>query len=66
MCLILWFKGAFQNIEYVDRTAPDFPFVTGTMVRDMIKFGDMRWKNFIHSENHALIEEHFYRKKAIV
>ena len=35
-----WFKGAFQNIEYVDRTAPDFPFVTGTMVRDMIKFGD--------------------------
>ncbi len=61
-----WFKEAFKNIEYVDRTAEDFPFVTGTMVRDMIKFGDKRWKNFIHPENHQLIEEHFYKRKAII
>ena len=61
-----WFKAAFRNIEIVDRTDQNFPFVTGSMVRDMIKFGDVRWKNFIHPENHNLIEEQFYKKKAII
>lgn len=61
-----WFKAAFKNMEYVDRTDETFPFVTGTMVRDMIKFGDQRWKKFIHQENHSLIEDHFYKKKAII
>ena len=61
-----WFKSAFANIEYVDRTAEDFPFVTGTMVRDMIKFGDKRWKNFIAEENHDLIVEFFSKKKGII
>ena len=61
-----WFKDCFKSIELVDRTNPDFPFVTGTMIRDMIKFGDNRWKNFIHPQNHQIIEDNFYRKKAIV
>ena len=55
-----WFKGAFTHIEIEDRTDPDFPFVTGTMVRDMIKYHDSRWKNFIHPENYKLIESQFY------
>lgn len=61
-----WFKSAFENIEIDDRTDESFPFVTGSMVRDMIKFGDKRWHNFIHPENYNLIEEHFYKKKAII
>lgn len=61
-----WFKSAFQHIEYVDRTDENFPFVNGSMVRDMIKFGDKRWKNFIHPENYQLIEDCFYKRKAIV
>lgn len=61
-----WFKDCFAHIELVDRTDPDFPFVTGTMVRDMIKFGDMRWKNYIHPENYHIVEEHFNKKKAII
>ena len=61
-----WFKECFANIELVDRTDPSFPFVTGTMVRDMIKFGDNRWKNFIAAENHHLIEENFNKKKGII
>ena len=61
-----WFKDCFEHIELVDRPNPAFPFVTGTMVRDMIKFGDNRWKNFIHPENYHIIEDHFYRKKAII
>ena len=61
-----WFKDCFEHIRLVDRTDPTFPFVTGTMIRDMIKFGDSRWKNFIHEQNHALIEEYFHKKKAII
>lgn len=61
-----WFKEVFENIEINDRTDPSFPFVTASMVRDMIKFGDPRWKNFIHPENYDLIEETFYKKRAII
>lgn len=61
-----WFKAAFAEIEYVDRTDASFPFVTGTMVRDMIKFGDARWQTFIHPENHGLVNENFNKKKAII
>lgn len=61
-----WFKLAFQAIEYIDRTDMNFPFVTGTMVRDMIKYGDRRWKNFVHPENYELIENNFMKKKAII
>ncbi|MBR1825668.1 MAG: adenylyltransferase/cytidyltransferase family protein [Alphaproteobacteria bacterium] len=61
-----WFKEHFKHIELVDRTDQNFPFVTGTMVRDMIKFGDKRWKNFIAPENHHLLEEHFTKKKGII
>ena len=61
-----WFKSAFNHIKLIDRTSEDFPFVTGTMIRDMLKFGDKRWKNFIHPENYDLLESHFGRKKAVI
>ena len=61
-----WFKECFKYIELVDRTDESFPFVTGSMVRDMIKFGDKRWKNFIAKENHSLVEEYFNKKKGII
>ena len=61
-----WFKDHFKHIELVDRTDQNFPFVTGTMVRDMIKFGDARWKNFVAPENYHIIEEYFNKKKGIV
>ena len=61
-----WFKGCVPHIELVDRTDQSFPFVTGSMVRDMLKFGDPRWKNFIAPENHQLVEEYFSKKKGII
>lgn len=61
-----WFKDCFEHIELVDRTDQSFPFVTGTMVRDMIKFGDKRWKNFIDPQNYHIIEEYFSKKKGII
>ncbi len=59
-----WFKEYFDHIELVDRTDPSFPFVSGSMIRDMIKFGDERWKNYIHSENRHIVEEYFNHKKS--
>ena len=51
------FKPCCRYIEIVDRTDPNFPFVSGTMVRDMISLGDKRWKDFIPSENHKMMTE---------
>lgn len=61
-----WFKDCVKHVELVDRTDPSFPFVTGTMVRDMLKFGDQRWKNFIAPVNHHIVEEYFNKKKGII
>ena len=51
-----WFTAYCPNIVLVDRTDPHFPFVSGTMVRDMIRFKDLRWKTFVAPENHEIIE----------
>ena len=61
-----WFKSAFQHIEYEDRTDESFPFVSGSMIRDMIRFGDRRWKNFVHTPNQQIIEDYFSKKKGII
>ena len=61
-----WFKGHIQNICIVRRNDENFPFVTASMVRDMIRFNDKRWKNFVHPSNHDLIEEYFLKKKGII
>ena len=54
-----WFKSCCAHIELVDRYDPNFPLVSATMVRNLIKSGDNRWKNFVASENHQLIESKF-------
>ena len=61
-----WFKGCTDYIVIEDRTDYSFPFVTGSMVRDMIRFGDKRWKNFIAPENHHIIEEAFTLPQGIL
>lgn len=50
----------FSYTVIVDRNDKSFPYVSGTMVRDMIKQKDNRWKNFVPSKNHVLVEEYFY------
>ncbi len=54
-----WFKNKIKNICLVDRTDLSFPFVNASMLRDMIKFGDIRWKNFVNPSNQSIIEEYF-------
>lgn len=63
-----WFRNMKLNIEKLDRTDQEFPFVSGTMVRDMCMYGDSRWKLYIHEDNWTLVENlvskyHFQRKR---
>lgn len=61
-----WFKNAVNNFEYVSRTDPTFPFVSASMIRDMLKFGDNRWENFIHPANRDLIFNHFNKPQGVI
>ncbi|MDR1694831.1 MAG: hypothetical protein LBR70_06565 [Lactobacillaceae bacterium] len=50
------FKSLVDNLKVVDRTSSDFPYVTATMVRDLIKSKNESWKKYIHPENYQLLE----------
>lgn len=52
-----WVYDYFEHIECIDRTDISFPYVSGSMVRDMISIGDIRWKNFVNEKNHHFIED---------
>ena len=55
----LFFKNDVKNVGVCSRTTQDFPFLSGSMVRNMIRLGDVRWKNFVHPENVELINKCF-------
>lgn len=61
-----WFAGKVAKIEIVDRNDPERPFVSATMVRDMLKYGDERWKDFVPAENVGLIERNFVNREVKV
>lgn len=61
-----WFRDSFEHIEFIDRTDQGFPYVSGSMVRDMITIGDSRWKNFVNPLNHHFVLEHFSQPKGIL
>ena len=58
-----WFNRIIENICLVDRTDKNFPLVTATMVREMLKLGDPHWKDFVAPVNHQLIEEYLKKIK---
>jgi bifunctional NMN adenylyltransferase/nudix hydrolase len=51
-----WFRDILPNIRIIDRTSPDFPHISGTMVRDLILYGDERWKQYVPECNWRCIE----------
>ena len=61
-----WFRHVFNNIRIEDRVDYNFPYVSGSMVRDMIKIGDQRWKNFVPESIHDMIEHPTVLQKGIV
>lgn len=61
-----WFGQVFDNIEIINRVDYSFPYVSGSMVRDMIKIGDARWKDFISPCNHQFVEQHNQVTKGVI
>ncbi len=52
-----WFKPYVSNFVICDRTSQNFPFLSGSMVRDMIAWGDERWRDFVHEVNYPIISK---------
>lgn len=52
-----WFEGFVRNFILCDRTSQDFPFLSGSVILEMIQYGDTRWKDLVHPQNIELIEK---------
>lgn len=61
-----WFRPLFENIEIINRVDYSFPYVSGSMVRDMITIGDLRWRDFVPAANHTVVETYQTNQKGIV
>lgn len=61
-----WFRKDFTNIVIEDRVDYNFPYVSGSMVRDMIKIGDKRWHNYVPQAIHDVIEDLSSPKKGVL
>jgi nicotinamide-nucleotide adenylyltransferase len=55
-----WFKD-FPKIRkhIVDRTAADYPFISATMLREMLTYRDPKWMNFIPECNWFAVAKKF-------
>lgn len=61
-----WFRGAIANIRIENRVDYSFPYVSGSMVRDMIKIGDKRWHDFVPAAIHEIIENELKKQKGVI
>lgn len=53
-----WFKNSELNVRNLNRNNPEIPFVSGTMLREMFDYNDMRWKKLIDKSNHQTVEKY--------
>ena len=51
-----WFRSQKISLVVIPRIDLAHPFVSASMVREMISYGDPRWRDFVPPENHSLIE----------
>lgn len=58
-----WYVRPGVDIVIVERTSKEFPFVSASMVRDMIMYEDDRWKDFVPACNHPIIQDHIDKTK---
>ncbi len=52
-----WFRAQKIALEFVNRIDLAHPYVSASMIREMLTYGDPRWQDFVPAENHALIEQ---------
>ena len=54
-----WFKDLKHHI--VDRSHPDYPFASASMIRDMLTYNDKRWMDYVPECNWHIIARKFNR-----
>ena len=57
-----WLEGHIGHIVNINRNDAHYPFISGSMLRDMLTFKDDRWKDYINPKNRKLVKELLYGK----
>lgn len=52
-----WFKEEKIGTTILNRTDQNFPYVSATMIRDLCKYGDSRWKLYVPEVNHPIVQK---------
>lgn len=55
-----WFKNKFE-IGVCDRNNTNYEFISGSMIREMLTYGDKRWLNYVPSCNWHIVAKKFER-----
>jgi nicotinamide-nucleotide adenylyltransferase len=54
-----WFKDHGLTPNIVDRTADDYPFISASMLRDMLTYKDPKWTAYVPKCNWSIIAKKF-------
>ena len=54
-----WFKAFKLEQHIIDRTAADYPFVSASMLRDMLTYRDPKWMTYVPKCNWPLVARKF-------
>ena len=54
-----WFKAFNLEQHILDRTAADYPFVSASMLRDMLTYRDPKWMTYVPKCNWPLVARKF-------
>lgn len=57
-----WLNDKIKNVFILDRNKT-IPFVSGTMLREMLQYNDERWKEYIPEEIHTFILKKYKKEK---
>ena len=54
-----WFKAFNLEQHIIDRAASDYPFVSASMLRDMLTYRDLKWLNYVPKCNWPIVAKKF-------
>jgi cytidyltransferase-like protein len=56
-----WFKDHTLISHILDRADNNYPYVSASMIRDMLMYKDVRWMNYVPKCNHQIVAKKFNR-----
>jgi hypothetical protein len=60
-----WFKDHNLKSHIVDRSSPDYPFASASMIRDMLTYHDKRWMDYVPECNWRAVAKKFNRLEMV-